>query len=279
MTTQRKILWTSIAGIAAAVITLTALVIPHTNAYATSDTTMSNSVSVSGNGTISTETIANIAAFTTLKVSGNFQVVIKNGNTQSATLTTDHNLMNDYEIYSSGQTLIAKTKPFADPEPSQRPVLTIVTPTLSKISLSGNVSLNAPTLNTSTLSLNMSGNDQANISGDLKTVQAELSGNSELTLNTLNADQIVIQSGGRDQVTLSGQANSLEIDSAGDGQVLAKNLQANQVSLKIAGESSVTVNALKTLTINAAGDSTINYYGNPTINNNASYGRVQMNHQ
>ena len=92
-----------------------------------------------------------------------------------------------------------------------------------------------------------------------------VSGSSDIHATGINTKNIHIAVAGSGDVTASGKTDSAEISVAGSGDVKAADLHAANASVSIAGSGDVAAYANKSVTVSVAGSGDVTITGNPPV--------------
>jgi hypothetical protein len=224
----------------------------------------------------------NISDFHGIEVSGGFDVMLVQGNTEGVTLSAQENLFEYITVKVEQGTLkiytvenIMATKPLKARiflksidhlKVSGGGDVTGETPVNASglgLEISGGGDFTAE-INASELNCHISGGGDAKVDGNIKNYKISMSGGGDLTLksNEKVADANIEVSGGGD-ATLTGQAAELEIKVNGGGDVNAGNLAAITASIQASGGSDIHVNASKEITGQISGGGDVYYAGSP----------------
>ena len=190
---------------------------------------------VSGSGRVATET-RQVSGFTNIDLTGNGEVTIEQGGTESLTIEADDNVLSALTSRVSDGTLKLGKK-------SGSRLLT-KNPIRYRVTLK-----------------NLTGLD---VSGS-GTVQAQ-----RMTLQTLHVDI-----SGSGVVNLSGSAVEQHIEVSGSGRYEAPDLPSQKVTADISGSGQVSVAVSQQLNIDISGSGTVTYSGDPKVDQSVSgSGRV-----
>ena len=127
-------------------------------------------------------------------------------------------------------------------------ILTVQTPTLESITLTGEAQVQATdSLPYSTNVINLNGSGSAN-------------------LLYKGATRLDVHASGGTKVTLAGYANTLSAELSGGNSIEAGSLLAQVVDVKGSGSTHATVAADSLLTFSGSGSSHLEYYGSPKVN-------------
>ena len=233
MKKSNKVFWTGLGSMFVVVFMMT-MPFRVLNAEPKSETfvsvtTTSTGKKVVGNDKLVTKTSA-LEPFETINVSGNFYVILNPGKSSQISVTTDENIMPYLKIGVSQGALNLGTQSGLSLFSSQPQEAAVTTSAVKKINLTGNNKLDVKKITGETLVLDLSGNEEVHLAGEVK----------NLTLNVF-----------------------------GQAAIYAKDLKADNVTIAGAGNVDVTVHAVKKLIVTASGKSDIRYYGNPEVNKTA----------
>ncbi|MBS1639360.1 MAG: DUF2807 domain-containing protein [Bacteroidetes bacterium] len=204
------------------------------------------STPINGNGNLSSET-RNISSAQKIKLAGNYNVELSQGNT-SLKINTDENLLSYIETYNENGWLVIKTKEHYRLSSSNPIKIIISTDKLEAIKLAGSGNITGTTKFTG---------------GDMLEIAIAGSGNATLEVNTPKVKSSIAGSG---DIILSGETKDEEIHIAGHGNYKAINLKSENADVHIAGSGNANVFAANKLSIHIAGSGDVNYKGNPAIN-------------
>ena len=201
---------------------------------------------ITGNGKIVTES-RKVSNAEKIKLEGNLDVEITQGETNTVFIETDENLQPYILVNESNNQILLKEKSNYNLKSEQPIKVKITTPKLSKISLSGSGKIEGMNKFTGMdkLSINLSG------SGDIN-----------LAINTPDLD-VNIAGGG--SLILSGETKNARFDIAGSGDCDASNLKTENTKVDVAGVGTVKIFADVLLNVNVAGSGTVYYKGAATV--------------
>lgn len=183
-----------------------------------------------------------VPAFTAVKSLGSLDVIFTQG-TQSVTLTCDSNLEEYYDIYVDGGVLFASVKRGAILRPHTDNVLTVSSPSLSAVSLTG--------------SGDCCLKGAVECTGDLRLF---VTGSSDLKADgPLSCDDLVIRTSGSGDISLGGSVScdDLEARTTGSGDMRFFLLTAGSAVFASSGsgniESDIAAGSI-TMTFSGSGD-------------------------
>lgn len=206
---------------------------------------------VTGNGHIITQQ-KNVGSFNSVEVSGAVKVHILQNAIRLVKLETDENLMQYLDIYTSGNTLVIRTKNGFNLDPTKEIIAYIAAPVFKDIDVSGACDIigDGPITGNDALSMHVSGSGNINMEVNLPKLTTEISGSGS--------------------VNLKGQAIDFEAHVSGSGDVKCFDLVTDNTKLDLSGSSDAEITANKKLNVEASGSSSIQYKGNPALNQSTS---------
>jgi len=206
---------------------------------------------VSGNGHITSKQ-RNVGSFSGVDASGQVIVHVRQDGSSSVKIETDENLQELIEVYTSGNTLVIKTREGFNIDPSRDIVAYVSAPVFKDIDLSGQCDIvgDSPLSGTEPLAMHVSGQGDITLEVNFPKVSTEISGQGN--------------------VKLKGQVTDFSASVSGQGDVKCFELVTENTALDISGGSDVEVTANKELTIEASGASSVRYKGNASVSQNIS---------
>jgi len=204
---------------------------------------------VKGSGEIATET-RDPGAFDGVSLSGNFNVLVRQGSTARVELKADNNLLALIETKvvegSKGRTLEISTKRGYNLSTTVTPQLTLDMPQLRAIAIAGAGDIRVEGMKTAAVDASIAG------SGDIKFVD-------------INIERLGLKIAGSGDISATGRSGSLSVSVAGSGDVRARGLEAEEVKVSIAGSGDAQVLATKKLNVSISGSGGVGYLGSPEI--------------
>ena len=198
-----------------------------------------------GSGTSASEA-RTVAEFQAIGLSGQVDLVVRQGVQTSVQVQADDNLLPLLETVVEGNTLQVRWKKGQSLYTRAKVLVTVVTPKLTRLSVAGSGDVQLEAFSTPALQLSLSG-----------------SGNARL--ETLTTDDLGIRISGSGDVSGKGTAGKLKVSIAGSGDVRLADLRADDVTVAIAGSGDAAVNAQKTLQVNIAGSGDVTYTGTAQV--------------
>lgn len=205
---------------------------------------------VYGDGHIATRD-ANVGSFHSVDVGGAIEAHINQGNSNSVKIETDQNIMDLVEVFTEGNTLVARTRNGYNLQPSRKIVIYITAPEFKDLDVSGASKIIAD--NT------ISGND----------MHIGASGASHISME-VSGGKISSDLSGASSLTLRGQATDFDLEASGASHSKCYELQAENAFIDLSGASSAEITANKNLRAEASGASHVRYKGNASVNSNTS---------
>ncbi|WP_192822710.1 head GIN domain-containing protein [Rufibacter sp. LB8] len=206
---------------------------------------------IEGNGKISTQT-RQVGTFTVLSISGGFEVVLTQGNTESLKLEADENVLPRITSEVENGVLRISSKNIRN---AKRLKAYVTVRDLNSLRLAGGIKLRG----TNTLT-----------GGTLK---FEFAGGIDVQM-ALQVKELVADVAGGTNITLTGQAQTVRLDLAGASTFKAADLKTEVFTLDAAGASHAEVHVTKQLNVDAAGIVSVDYKGSPKINH-SGMGKVR----
>jgi len=189
----------------------------------------------------------NVGEFNRIKVECNCEIQYYAVSSNIVTLEVQSNLREYFVVETQdGELIVRTTKNISK---SSTPVLTVSTPALNSLTISGECTFNAiDKVRADTFNLTISGAGE---------------GKAELEVNNLKANI-----SGACSFELSGKADNAEIALAGAGEFKAFSLQVREATVGLSGAGTIKINCSEKLSINANGAGSIEYKGSPSVSLN-----------
>lgn len=203
---------------------------------------------IDGNGNVVNEK-RTVSSFSKIDISGGFEVLLNQGNSEKVELEVDENLIELIETKVKGNTLyISSEEPIGNAE-SLKIYITVVD--VEDIDASGAIELkNKGTYKSDNLEI-------------------DISGAADIDLN-LEVENLVMDMSGASETTLTGAADNLEIEISGAGDLDAKKMKTKTTEIDISGAGSAIVNVKKKLKVEVSGAGSVQYKGNPKVDESIS---------
>lgn len=201
--------------------------------------------SVSGSGTIKTETRA-VSGFTGISLSVGGLVEIQQGSAEGVTIETDDNLLPLLETVVEHGTLKIRPATRNTSFRTKKLKFIVYAKTIESLDIAGAGDIRADALKASALKTSIAG------SGDIR-------------IKWLDADALTVSIVGSGDFVAGGRAASLDASIAGSGDIKTGNLESKAVDISIAGSGDATVWARETLKVSVAGAGDVKYYGDAQV--------------
>jgi len=193
---------------------------------------------VQGSGNITTEK-REAAAFSKVEAGGAVSVVLTVGDPTSVEVTTDDNLQSHILTSVEGDTL--KIRMIGSISSTKGLTISVRTPTLTDLGVSGASSVKVAGVKGAAFSLNLSGASKATVSGQVKELEVECSGASHVETKGLDAEKVQASASGASTIEVKA---SRELDGTASGA---------STILYTGGPSKLTTNFSGASSIKAAG--------------------------
>lgn len=188
-------------------------------------------------------------SFQALHISGDFEVIIKQGPQESVFIEADNNLLK--LISSSVTNGILTIEPKEVIRPSQRIKVFVTVSQLSSIDGAGAVEFNTDgTLYLNDLKIDGSGATKLNLDLVCKTLTCDFSGSSEMTAK--------------------GKADQSTYNISGGGSIAAADFEVKDCTIDVSGAGEAKVFATSTLDVSISGAGEVLYKGNPKVTQDIS---------
>lgn len=211
---------------------------------------------ITGNGNVKKET-REVSGFTGVALSGNINVQLAYGNSNSITVEGDENLLPYIETKVEGGVLQVKRMNKIREFKTQNKLIVYVSLTkLTELKVSGSGNING----------------SGDFSNDGKTnISVSGSGNINVGINSFNETNIAISGSGN--VTLKGKStNNIDATISGSGSIDCSDVSCNDVFAHVSGSGNIKVYANKSIDARVSGSGNIYYKGSATNINLKSSG-------
>jgi len=196
---------------------------------------------IKGNGTIKTES-RSAANFSSVDVSGNIEVFVKQDSSYSVRVEADENLMSHINVRTEGDELIIEPANNRNLSGSKSIKVYVSAPAFKRLDASGASGITAENV----------------LTGDAFDI--DVSGASHATIE-LNAPKVVAELGGASHITLKGKTKDFNLEADGASHAKCFELLTENTEVDISGASSAEVFASVDLRADASGASHIRYKG------------------
>ncbi len=176
-----------------------------------------------------------VAQFRRIDIRGSTDVVARIGSTTAITVSGDDNIVPHVRTEVRGDTLVIDMED-GSYSTSAPLLVTVSTPALDGISISGSASAQASGVTAERFDASISGSGDMEVQGTAGELEASVSGSGDMRLYGLAARRAVVDVSGSGNIQLSA-AEGLEVQVSGSGDVRYRGNPAREV--KISGSGSV----------------------------------------
>lgn len=210
---------------------------------------------ITGNGNVKKET-REVSGFTGVALSGNMNVQLAYGASNSITVQGDENLLPYIETKVEDGVLQVKSKNKTGLKSKNKLMVYVSLTKLSSLRVSGSGNI------TGTGDFSNDGKTDISVSG---------SGNINVVMNSFNETNIAVSGSGN--VTLKGKStNNIDATISGSGNIDCSGVASNDVSAHVSGSGNIKVFANKSIDAKVSGSGNIYYKGSATNINLKSSG-------
>ncbi|MDB5119572.1 MAG: hypothetical protein JWN56_790 [Sphingobacteriales bacterium] len=192
-----------------------------------------------------------ISGFSGISVSGNFDIRVLLGTTESVKINTDEGTLEDIETVVENDILIIRYKPRTGWKNGRKV----------------NILINAKIIE----SLAMSGSGSLKVDGTLKSknLKTQVSGSGIITLTADATDYIAVLSGSG-KIIVKGKVKEAQIVLSGSGNFLGEDLNTENADVKVSGSGNASIAADNKLDAVVSGSGSIHYSGNAEVTKSKS---------
>jgi len=187
-----------------------------------------------------------LAPFTSLQVTGPFDVRLKLADVERATVHADDNIAPLIETRVDDGRLIVGIKRGTSIRTRTRSYVTVEFRRLDSVELTGSADVRADRI-------------------DSPIFEVAISGSGDVSVAELRSDAIALSISGSGDIRIAGRADKLGASIVGSGDVLADQLEAREVAVRIRGSGDARVSASETLKVDIAGSGDVRYRGSPNV--------------
>ncbi|MBK8946556.1 MAG: DUF2807 domain-containing protein [Ignavibacteriae bacterium] len=189
---------------------------------------------IKGNGEEISE-IRNIDSFEMVDVSGNFDVEIESGKSQTLTIYAESNLVDLIKTKVKKNTLFIYSK--ENLRPTKKMLISITVPELSSINCSGANNVIAKEVNSERFEIDLSGAGYVEIEGSTNILNIDLSGAADLMAKDFMSENIKIDvSGAANAKVYASKSINADVSGAGNIELYG---DANDITTDISGAGSL----------------------------------------
>ena len=203
------------------------------------------------------------AGFHRIEIDGEVNVTLVQGATESVTVEAPASSLARIRTTVRSGTLVVDVVEsrsvwqwFSGRSASRIPRVTIRLRDVDRIETAGAVTVDAESLKTDELRL-------------------DLAGASTLRIDNLQATTLRIDGSGATKIAIGGKVGRQKIDLSGAGSYQAEKLVSNEAVIEVSGAGKAVVNASSTLAVDISGAGKVEYLGDPKIKQSISgFGKV-----
>jgi len=192
-----------------------------------------------------------VTSYDKLRVEGNIEINYYSSPSDKVLLSVQPNIREYYTVEVIDNELIVRPTREINFRTKNHPVLTISTPVLNQLFISGACEFTAHDKITSdSLTFIISGAAEAKAEVDVNSFSVDLSGAGELEF--------------------SGRADIVDFKLSGAGIINAFSLYTTEAVINASGASTIRIRCSEILSVRASGACTVEYRGSPRVNQNVS---------
>ena len=206
---------------------------------------------VRGSGTLVTEE-RSVSAFEHIELSGIGMLVIEIGSEEALVIEAEDNLLEYLETSVRGDTLEIGSRERTNLQPTEPISYYLTVKSLDSISVSGLGNVEAPGMETTRFSV-------------------DISGAGDVNMDSLHAEQLDVSISGLGSVGIdAGQVSEQTIDISGSGDYNGRNLESRTADVQVSGLGSATLWVTQDLSVNISGSGSVRYAGDPSVDSDIS---------
>jgi len=211
---------------------------------------------VKGSGNVKTET-RDVANFHSLKAGGALHIKLQVGTATSFKIEGEDNILPLIKSeVKDGQLLIYTEKSI---NPKKDINVTLTTPNIDDLDISGASQLDATGLKADSLNLDFSGASKITLDGAGKDVVVDFSGASEVTIDGLHAQKISGELSGASHLTAKGSIDLVELELSGASEADLYHAPGKNGKITLSGASTMKIVASEGLEADLSGASDLKY--------------------
>jgi hypothetical protein len=228
-------------------------------------------ICISGNGISKTEA-RRLNTFNKIENSTSINIVYRKADTTGITIQADENLLVYISTETSNNTLEIKAGNGATClDFNSQPLITVTSPYLESIFLSGSGTFSAEELSGSSASVKLSGSGSISVSEITTTnMTIMLSGSGDINIGNCTCTSSDIFLSGSGKIGLAGQCKNSQLKISGSGQINAETWMLNTANILISGSGDIHTNVEQSLSAIISGSGNIYLKGDPDISQTIS---------
>jgi len=228
-------------------------------------------ICINGNGMIETQS-REASSFNQIENSTGADVIYRQSDDVSITVVAESNLLGHIVTESVNGNLKIKMDPWnACLDYNERPVITVTSPELKNIVLSGSGTLFADIMSGSSVIIRLSGSGDIvaeNLSCD--DLSVILPGSGDVSVADASCQDADIVLSGSGNIGISGNGENGHLRISGSGNINADEFQLNSATETISGSGNIFTYVISSLTAVISGSGNIYLKGDPSINQTVS---------
>lgn len=206
---------------------------------------------VRGSGILVTEERP-VSTFERIELSGIGMLVIEIGSEEALVIEAEDNLLEYLETSVRGDTLEIGSRERTNLQPTEPISYYLTVKSLDSISVSGLGNVEAPGMETTRFSV-------------------DISGAGDVNMDSLHAEQLDVSISGLGSVGIdAGQVSEQTIDISGSGDYNGRNLESRTADVQVSGLGSATLWVTQDLSVNISGSGSVRYAGDPSVDSDIS---------
>lgn len=233
----------------------------------TTTSCLENIICIDGNGQLATES-RQVSGITEIVNTTSVDVVFKKADSVSVTITAESNLIKHIVTSAGGGRLEIRTDPRnACFDYTIRPLITVTSPQISSLDLTGSGSLEADSLDGSTVEIRSTGSGNlyaGHIIGDDLLISMSGSGDASILSATCIESDFTLTGSGN--LEIGGKAAKGEMRVTGSGDIKSVDFQITSAKETVTGSGNIYTTVVNTLNAVISGSGNIYVRGDPSIN-------------
>ena len=226
---------------------------------------------VKGNGQIETELRGN-NMFDQIDNSTSCNIIYRKADTASILITAEQNILDHIVTEVCNHKLEIRIRPLGIIlDYSKRPEITVTSPSLNEVNLSGSGSLSADEMSGTSVSARVSGSGNIEVNRiNCTDLSAMVSGSGDIALKVAECTYSDISTSGSGTISVTGQCDKENARISGSGKIDGRNFLTNSATMSISGSGNIYGNVKDYLKATISGSGDIYLYGNPQIDQKRS---------
>lgn len=228
-------------------------------------------ICINGNGIIETES-RNTSSFNQIENSTVANVIYRQSDEVTITVVAESNLLGHIVTENINGNLKVRTDSWNTClDYNERPVITVTSPSLKNIELSGSGNLIADIMSENSLIIKLSGSGKV-VAESLSCIDLSVinSGSGDIEISEAFCQDADLNLSGSGDLDISGTSDKGHFRISGSGDINADEFQINNATENISGSGDIFTFVINTLTAALSGSGNIYLKGDPTINQNVS---------